>query len=441
LADGLRERHGLIRSDTELDDLIRRRLSEEGDATRAESPEGEPTFRFEEEEEAADAGPGPGQARLLLTHPWPSGFGEALVTEFWLPPSSSAEDAATEEEGPRWPPREEPKEQPRDSQQAWERRQELRELGLLRERAFLTFDVRYETYWRQVAEGQDEAANAIVCPYTELVSQLADAHTERIAEHRAAAREYGRAGEELLELGRAYVAIWRHKSARTALEAAAKAEPTDPRIWYNLGVLCLFTRANARAREALAKAVDGTPGDMRPELALGCTCYHLRDYRAAEQHFRRLAGAEGVRATARSLLACSLRMQENWDDARVELNFLKDARPGDWGAMAQQCLDCVARGEGKRAGTLRMRRRASRMWKALAAVGAGGIWAAYAAAQDLFKKDTQWATLPLFVVVLLVARLLRGISGRELPGEFGNAEQGLPCWQATTWMKPRRSEF
>jgi hypothetical protein len=38
-------------------------------------------------------------------------------------------------------------------------------------------------------------------------------------------------------------------------------------------------------------------------------------------------------------------------------------------------------------------------------------------------------------------RGLRGISGRELPDEFGNAEQGLPCWQATPWMKHRKSEF
>ncbi|MBN1460539.1 MAG: hypothetical protein JXA57_13480 [Armatimonadetes bacterium] len=431
----------MIRSDTELDDLIRRQLSQEGYATEAESRDAEESFRFEEEDEVAPAGPGPKQARLLLTQPWPAGFGEALVTEFWSPPSSAEEDADSEKEAPRWPPQEEIKKQGQNSQQSWEERQELRELGLLRERPFLTFDARYETYWSQVDDAREEASDAIVCPYTDLVSQFADAHTDHMAEHRVAAREYGRAGEELLELGRAYVAIWRHKGARAVLEAAAKAEPRDPRIWYNLGVLCLFTRANMRARQTLVKAVDGVPGDLRPELALGCTCYHLRDYNAAERHFRRLAGGEGIRATARSLLACSLRMQEKWDDARVELNFLKDAHPGDWAAVARQCMDCVARGEGKREGTLRLRRRASRMWKALAAVGAGGIWAAYAAGRDLFEKETEWAAIPLFVLALLVARLLRGISGRELPGEFGNAEQGIPCWQATTWMKPRRSEF
>jgi hypothetical protein len=134
-------------------------------------------------------------------------------------------------------------------------------------------------------------------------------------------------------------------------------------------------------------------------------------------------------------------MREEWDDARVELGFLTDAEPGDWAAVAQQCLDCVERGEQKQRGHLRVRRRAAKMWKALAATAAGGTWLAYAFAQDLFKEHAQWAAVPLFVLALLVARALRGISGRELPGEFGNAEQGLPCWQSTTWMRPRRSEF
>jgi len=148
-----------------------------------------------------------------------------------------------------------------------------------------------------------------------------------------------------------------------------------------------------------------------------------------------------LRASARSLLACSLRMQGKWEDARIELGFLRQSDPGDWAALADQCFDCVERGEHKRAGPLRARRRASNMWKSLAAAAAGGVWIAYAMAQDLFRKQARWATLPLFVLVVLLARALRGISGRELPGEFGNAEQGLPCWQATTWMRPRRTEF
>jgi hypothetical protein len=81
------------------------------------------------------------------------------------------------------------------------------------------------------------------------------------------------------------------------------------------------------------------------------------------------------------------------------------------------------------------------MWRALAAAGASATWIAYAVTQDLFRKETRWATVPLFVLAMLLIRALRGISGRETSGEFGNAEQGLPCWQATTWTRPRQSEF
>jgi hypothetical protein len=134
-------------------------------------------------------------------------------------------------------------------------------------------------------------------------------------------------------------------------------------------------------------------------------------------------------------------MQGKWDDARVELRFLREADGADWAALADQCLHCVERGEQKRSGPLRARRRTAQMWKALAAAGASATWIAYAVTQDLFRKETRWAAVPLFVLAMLVIRALRGISGREMSGEFGNAEQGLACWQATTWTRPRQSEF
>ncbi len=380
------------------------------------------------EEEGGPPQPDPSQARLLLTEPRPAGFGEVLVTEVWLPPEPPSQEESDDSREP-------------DRQRQWELRQELRELGLLRERPLVSYDARFENFWTQAKEAIEAAPNAIVDPYSLLAAGFAEAHIDRIAEHRQAAREYGRQGDELLQIGRAYVAIGRQKSARSVLQAAARAEPQSAEVWYNLGVVQLFARGNAKARTALEKALDQAPGDSPVELALAVACYHMRDYAGAEEHLRRLAGASGPGATARSMLACCQRMQEKWDDARVELAFLRDAAPGDWAAVTQQCLDCVERGEQKQQGPLRRRRRAAKMWKALAATAAGGSWLAYAWVKDLFEEQSQWVAAPLFVLVLLVARALRGISGRELAGEFGNAEQGLPCWQSTTWMRPRRSEF
>jgi hypothetical protein len=44
------------------------------------------------------------------------------------------------------------------------------------------------------------------------------------------------------------------------------------------------------------------------------------------------------------------------------------------------------------------------MWRALAASVAGGIWLVYGMTQDLFKREAQWAVVPLFVLALLVVR-------------------------------------
>jgi len=371
-------------------------------------------------------------ARSLLTEPRSAGFGEVLVTDVWLPPPPREEREGGKEKE---------EEAPVDRHRQWEVRQELRQIGLLRERPLLSYDARTEQYWGQVREAQQVAQHAIVDAYTELAAAFAEADVDGIRNHRAEAGEYGREADALLELGRAYVAIGRLKSARGVFQAAAKADPLHPQVWWHLGVAHLFARANASAVSALEHALDQAPADSRTELALAVAQYHAKNYAAAEELFRRQAGASGLRATARSLLACSLRLQEKWEEARLELGFLREARPGDWAALAQQCLDCVDRGEQKQAGPLRARRRAKQMWKSLAAAGAGGVWVAYAIAQDLFQKKIQWAALPLFLLAMVLARTLRGISGRELPGEFGNADQGLPCWQATTWVRPRQSEF
>jgi len=414
----------LTQFDTKLEEVLAPRRGE-GEFRGPEGSSQPAQEAFEPEAPVAEK-PDLSEVRALLTGPHPAGFGEVLVTDAWLPP----------------PPREEGEEEgPVDRQHEWGARQELRQLGLLRERPLLTYDGRTELYWGQVREAVAEAEHAIVDPYTEFVAGFADADIDGISVHRRDAREYGRAGEALLEVGRAYLAIGRIKSAQGVLAAAAKADPLHPKIWWNLGISRLFARANGAAARALRRALDQAPGDFLTELALGVAHYHAKDYAAAEDSFRRLAGSGGLRATARSMLACSMRMQEKWDDARVELSFLRDAQPGDWAALAAQCLDCVERGEHKRAGPLRARRRAKRMWQSLATAAAGGVWIAYAVSQDLFREQSRWAALPLFLLAVILARTLRGISGGELPGEFGNAEQGLPCWQETPWMRHRKSEF
>jgi tetratricopeptide (TPR) repeat protein len=380
-----------------------------------------------EGEEPVPVAPDLSQARSLLTELVPAGMGEVLVTDIWARPE------------PKKPPKAD--DEPVDRQRLWELRQEMRDLGLLKERPIVTYDARVEQYWGQVKDAREQAPTALMDPYSELVMLFAGVDLENMAELRRNAQEYGREADSLLCLGRAYMAIGKFKGARQVFQAAAKAEPQHPDVWWHLGVTNVITRANRDAARALENAVDQSPGDFRAEMGLGLARYHLRDYEGAEQCFRRLAGNEGLRASARSMLACSLRMQHKWDNARVELKFLGQSSGGDWPAVADQCVDCVERGEQKKEGPLRRRRRIQQMLKTLAAAAGGGIWVAYARAENLFRDQAPYAAIPVFLAALVLVRGLRGISGREMPGEFGNAEQGLPCWQTTTWMKPRRSEF
>jgi tetratricopeptide (TPR) repeat protein len=328
-----------------------------------------------------------------------------------------------------------------DRQKQWSARQELRQLGLLKERPALSYDARTEQYWGEAQKAARSASRAIVDPYTHFAAGFADAQPDRIGDLRAEAREYGRDAQAMLALGRAYVAIGRIKSAQSAFRAAATADPYDREAWWHLGIAHLFTRANDKAARELERAAELAPGDARAEMGAAVARYHLRDFEAAEDWFSRLAGSGGMRATARSLLACAMRMQGKWDQARVELRLLRQDRSGDWAAMADQCEDCVARGEERLSAARSKRRQAVQMWKSLAATGAGAVWVVYSLAEDLFRKELRWAVAPLFVLALAAGRALRGLSARELPGEFGNAGQGLPCWQATMWVNPRRSEL
>ncbi len=375
------------------------------------------------------------QARSMLTELVPAGMGEVLVTDVWARPEPKKVEKVEPKEG------EAP--EPPDRQRAWELRQELRDLGLLKEKPLVSYDARVEQYWGQTKKASDQAPRVMLDPYTELVMSFADVNLDGVnmGELRRNAREYGREADALLALGRAYLAIGKLKGARQVFQAAAKAEPQYPDVWWHLGVTDLFTRANAKAAKVLTEAVDQSPGDFRAEMSLGLARYHLRDYPGAEECFRRLAGNDATRASTRSMLVCSLRMQHKWDEARVELGFLRQSRVGDWPAVADQCLDCVERGEMKKEGPLRRRRRLLQMLKTAATIAGSGVWVVYAKAEDLFRQQAPYATIPLFLAALLLVRSLRGISGKELPGEYGNLEQGLPCWQTTTWMKPRRSEF
>jgi len=367
------------------------------------------------------------QARSLLTELRPSGFGELLVTDVWVP-------------GPR--PEARPEADEADArQQAWSRRHELRQLGLLRERPVLSYDARTEEYWAHVADARLAAPQAILDPYTDFVVAFAGGDISRIPEYRAEAKEYGRRAEAWLGLGRAYMTIGRIKSAQGAFREAAKADPYHPDVWSYLGISQLLTRANDEAAKALDRAAEQSPGDLRAEFALGVARYHLKDYARAEDQLRRVAGSSGLRGAGRSFLACCLRLQQKWDEARTELGLLRHSGHPQWAAVAEQCLDCVQRGEERRGGQAGKKRRLLSLLASLGAAAGGAVWVFYSLLEHYFRDQPKLAAAPLLVLFMILARALKGVSRQESASEFGNAEQGLPCWQATSWTRPRRADL
>ena len=112
------------------------------------------------------------RARSFLTEPHPSGFGELLITDVWLPPD----------------PKPAPSD-PVDRQVVWKKRQEYRGLRLLHEKPAASFDARTENYWQQVKDALAQSPDAIVDPYTSFVIGLADADYHNMADHRRAVRE------------------------------------------------------------------------------------------------------------------------------------------------------------------------------------------------------------------------------------------------------------
>ncbi|MCJ7750709.1 MAG: hypothetical protein MUQ65_06395, partial [Armatimonadetes bacterium] len=129
-------------------DLLKRKLEEWEHAPAGEQEEpAEEDFLFGEEPEAA---PDVSQARSLLTELRPAGVGELLVTDVWLAPEPRKKEGKAGEG------------EPRDRQRDWETRQELRELGLLREKPLVSHDARFDAYWKQAEETRGAAVNAIV---------------------------------------------------------------------------------------------------------------------------------------------------------------------------------------------------------------------------------------------------------------------------------------
>ncbi|NIM06992.1 MAG: tetratricopeptide repeat protein [Armatimonadetes bacterium] len=381
----------------------------------------------------------------LLTEPRQTGLGEGLITEGWMP-RETEEDEKIEDLQPKsgsdiWRTREE------IEKQAKEREEELLESRPVRKEADIRIDLRHEDYFRRMAEARQKAQNALIDPYTDLLSEFGKVDLHPAAWERSKANSYAFAAGANLELGRLAVARWHPRAAESAFRKAVKADAHDPDAWWHLGIARLLRRKNRAAIHALENAYDYRPGDARSRIALGLAYYHNQEYGAAEEYFRYEKGPEGRGASARSFLICSLRMQGKWEQARMEIQALSQNPLSSWKEMAAQCARCVDRGEGV-APEKKSKRPLITAAKIIAILAIAFSWIFYnleefrQLAEHFRRIDLKAVIMPIVLLVLAFTQHLKRIFKSKEPKElYGDGAEDLPCWQTRTWMRAPRLDI
>ncbi|HEY0480129.1 MAG TPA: hypothetical protein VGD37_21560 [Kofleriaceae bacterium] len=74
--------------------------------------------------------------------------------------------------------------------------------------------------------------------------------------------------------------------ARAQLEVAVTARPGDPGAWHDLGLLRHHAGDDPGAIQALARAEQLAPGDVRPRTALAALYWRLGDKASAAREYR-----------------------------------------------------------------------------------------------------------------------------------------------------------
>jgi Flp pilus assembly protein TadD len=107
--------------------------------------------------------------------------------------------------------------------------------------------------------------------YLRAIAQARDAASAAFARH-----EYA---ETLVTWGEA-------PEARAQLELAVAAEPADPSAWHDLGLLRHDAGDDPGAIQALVRAEQLAPDDVRPRTALAALYWRLGDKASAAREYR-----------------------------------------------------------------------------------------------------------------------------------------------------------
>lgn len=311
-----------------------------------------------------------------------------------------------------------------------------------RKQANLRIDLRRPNIFKNIAETCRQATHALIDPYTLMLSEFSSVESAAKAGEPSKAGAYAYASRSNLEAGRVQLVQWNLHNAQSAFKKAIRSEYHNAEVWWHLGLVLLLRRRTKGAVKAFGQASSCAPGNSRMRLGLGLAHFHQRNYVAAAEAFGYEKGLDNQGCGARSFLACALRMQGKWAEARQELTQLAESPISAWQEMAGQCRRCIERAQENASSKVVRRSRGKLALQLGLAVSATGalVFSKLETIERLIKNYRQ-VDVGLLVVVALMASwlaiwLVRLVRNGK-PGElFGDGFEDLPCWQTRTWLRP-----
>src|SRR5208283_3419434 len=122
-----------------------------------------------------------------------------------------------------------------------------------------------------------------------------------------------------LNKGIALLNLQKLPEAERALDTAAAKEPSNPRVWYNLGLLRRSQGKSAEAIEAFQRVLKLDPNDPDTHYFLGTMYSQLQQYDKAIAEFEAVLRLQPLHASAQFGLARALQRSGNADAAREHL--------------------------------------------------------------------------------------------------------------------------
>jgi len=137
--------------------------------------------------------------------------------------------------------------------------------------------------------------------------------------------------------------------SRNSFEKAVKLEPENPAYNYAMGAASAFRHDPAEAVPYFEKYLELKPQDPRGKLAMGAALFRAKDFDAARPWLKEAAATPATASKAHYYLGVMALEAGQLDEAVTELQQVLKDRPDDADALAELGQYCLLRKEYKQA--------------------------------------------------------------------------------------------